>query len=210
MFCNRCGCKLTDEAVFCANCGTVVNGESGELVVKKNFGKKKRIILTIVLACVICVIVTASIFVFTDNSNGFSTPEEAATEYVEAIYDGEPSKMVECMPDFFVETILQSRNINNKEELAETLKEGIAELVNDGNVCSILEVDKKAISKEDKSYFYYSDILEFASKHGEICEVNLYTEIKNNGQTTNKVFNVLCVKCDDGWYVLTFDNEKRN
>ena len=68
MFCVKCGNTMEEGELFCAKCGTPVNGEAAREPLKvKNIGSKKKALIAVAIAAIAAIIAMAALFIFGDN-----------------------------------------------------------------------------------------------------------------------------------------------
>ncbi|MBE6984222.1 MAG: zinc-ribbon domain-containing protein [Ruminococcaceae bacterium] len=106
MFCRYCGMQNYDNAAFCNYCGTPFT---------EMRPKKSKALPMILISCAIVVIITAIIIICissgsrqssTATSHGFRTPEDAALNWLEGVYNNNYDLVVQTIyPDMIHDNI---------------------------------------------------------------------------------------------------------
>ena len=162
MFCKNCGNEISEDSLFCPECGTNVNSTHKNnkfLVIIKN----KKIL--IVIASVILISV---IFILCISMNSIhSSPKKLATTWVESCYAVDIDSLVKCLPSFTLKEAADYYDLPtdaSKREISNAIKKDYRyDVADEITIISVEEIRRYNVGRDDIDFTRYMTISEYES-----------------------------------------------
>jgi hypothetical protein len=193
-FCTTCGAKLVNEK-FCTNCGNAVTADEGE---NKEAPKKNLIVYgkaLVGIIVVVCIIIGAY-SIMGRSSN------KLVKEFVKAYTEKDAEKLIELMPEKFINYIEDEKYNGNRSSMISEFK---LLYLNDLNNTGA-DTDAKNISYKinDVGYLEDYDLSYIEAKTGKISrcvKIKLSLIDKDSGDKI-KTMEIMAIKRGNSWYWL--------
>lgn len=132
-YCSNCGAACPEGAAFCAVCGAPTEGPAAATEGKPKSPRKQRILGFVSGLLVVALIFSVGLLIFregeTPREQGYDSPEEAATAYLEALRDLDVKKALSSFASAsYVEATIQGTKIaipSDHRELGAHAVEGL-------------------------------------------------------------------------------------
>ncbi len=202
MYCGNCGAQNPDGAAHCGNCGAPLNpapAAGGNQSAKKN-----RAIGIAVIAGAVAVVAAVVLLVVLLGGGGSSSAKSAAVDFVETMFDGKISKLVDMVPDELLKGLAKERDIS-KSEARDMLAGGLEELESYTGILKLAklkvghaeveDMDRDDLDRLKDDYAEY----DVKVKDGKTVEVEVSMEFMDEKET--ETIDVPVVKIGGSWYV---------
>ena len=200
-FCENCGNKLEEGAKFCDSCGNPVSAESTPT--KSGNGKLLGIICGAAGAAVLAIVLILVLVL----GGGYSSAEDVAEAYVQAMIDQDADDIINCYPDFYLEYQDDelAKDVDElKEDLEETFDYWEDEYNMDEAVIERVKITSDGSDLEDlydlSGYSWVKNAMTRDDKDAfdEWAMVEVKLEVKDEAIK----WYVICICVDGDWYAL--------
>jgi len=215
MFCGKCGTQIPDGAGFCPSCGNATGAQTAAAnnttQVVTEAPKKKvstnTIIGIVAVAAVVVALAIILISIFAGGSAGSGSPEAAVENYVEATFDFDIDKLLECIHEDIVNRTADEEYDGDVDALKEELQEVLdmsKGMMGDAEFDYDI-IDSTDIKGDDLDELTEDFKDEFDLKISAAAEVEFEVSIKGEmfGEEINETeeATITVVKIDGKWYI---------
>lgn len=194
--CKKCGSELSDSG-FCTKCGAGVADEESNAVSDREKKKGKSFIKSIV---VVAIIVACYIVFF--GGRGYRTTVQ---QYVNAIKNGNASKIVSLLPTKYADHIIRNNFKGDRQDFIDSRQMLLDELQEQFSAKNI-DITKVKYSIDDKYSFDKDDLKAVKQKRKmgsakKAMKVDIELSANVNGKEKYASFGLILVKFGRSWYV---------
>lgn len=211
MFCGSCGAKNEDGALFCAECGAVLNPDQppvqnfGEVPQPEQKSTNTRLVGMIAVgavALIAVVILLVSLF-----SGG--GPSGVVDDALDAMFSADADDFVDLIPDAVMDMLEEQAGMSRKD-FVESLQEELDDLEDemeqedasiDWDITDEDELSKKEVKALQSSY----DMVGIDMKITEAAEVKVKLIAKMDGEKETETITFPVIKVDGDWYIDFFN-----
>lgn len=208
MYCKNCGAELRSDARFCLGCGVAVDEQATEPSQKQKAVKGNKKLLISIIAGVACITIVFSAIMLFSSSGGYSTPEEAAENFVMGYFSGDAETLLSSVPDFMVRELARSYDVaeDDMDALVKVMEAEQRE--SDVGNC-VLQGSNSSVNYSRELSNYIEDMRDgdYNATPAELAKIEEYqiVEVYVSVDNKNRDFIVFCVNYDGSWYAVDID-----